>query len=335
MRITISIPKLFLLVALSCSLLIARDCNRYEYKGEPTNIESASTASESIWDSMSRELNLDHRDESAQVQAEIHKLLADQGELYRILQASGPYIYFIYQQTQEHHLPAELALIPVIESEFNPNDTSSKAGARGLWQLMPQTAHELGIKVREGYDGRKDVIASTHAALAYFKDLGNMFNNNWYLAIAAYNCGQGRIFSAMHHSGSSNFWSLRVPTETKLYVPRLLAVAAIVKDPEKYGVQLPNIGNQPYFTDVKIDKPMNLTQVAKKIDVNVQTLNKLNPDYKNGMVAKQGEYTVLVPVAAKPQLNKLSSNDTQHDTQTTTKLTTTKSSKKSTKHHLA
>ncbi len=249
-----------------------------------------------IWSSISSELKLDHKAQSAQVKAEIHKLLAEPNKLYSILKAAGPYIYFIHKETQARGLPAELALIPVIESEYNPNDHSNK-GATGLWQLMPQTATELGIKVRSGYDGRRNIIASTKGALAYFNDLGNSFNGNWYLAIAAYNSGQGRVEHAEKRNNTDNFWDLSLPSETKHYVPKLLAVAAIVKNPEKYGVQLPPIQNQPYFAEVKVKKSVSLTSVAKSSGIDVAVLHTLNPDYNHGgSVPNKNGYSLLVPV---------------------------------------
>ncbi|WP_170131724.1 transglycosylase SLT domain-containing protein [Aquicella lusitana] len=262
-----------------------------------TNIDesAASNPDETVWDSLSREFKLDHKVQTAQVQAEIRKLLADQNKLYQILTAAAPYIYFIQQQTQARGLPGELALIPFIESEFNPNDHSNK-GATGLWQLMSGTARELGVKVKAGYDGRRNVVASTKAALAYFKDLGNNFNGNWYLAIAAYNCGQVKVESAVRRTGSKSFWNLPLPKETKYYVPKLLAVAEIVENPQKYGVALPAITNQPYFTAVKVDKAVNLTKLAKSSGINIKTLNTLNPDYKQGTVPKGKDSTLLVPI---------------------------------------
>lgn len=254
----------------------------------------------SIWDSLSPELMLDHKVQLSQVQAEIRKILADRAKLNSILKSAGPYIYFIHEQTKARGLPAELALIPVIESEFNPNDHSTK-GATGLWQIMPQTAQELGIKIRSSYDGRRNVMASTKAALAYFKDLGQTFNGNWYLAIAAYNCGQVKVASAAHRVGSHSFWNLNLPQETKLYVPRLLAVAEIVKHPEKYGVRLPPINNAPYFAEVKVKKAVNLSKVAEVSGVSMATLHTLNPDFNHGTVANKGTYTsLLVPVKNEP-----------------------------------
>lgn len=253
------------------------------------------SSTESVWQNISQALTMDHKVDSAEVQKQIKLLLANRAEFNRILSQAAPYIYFIYTQTQAKGLPAELALIPFIESEFNANDRS-KAGATGLWQLMPKTAQELGVQVKPGYDGRRDVIASTKAALAYFKDLGRMFKGNWDLAIGAYNCGQGRIMAAMKKAGSDSFWNLNVPKETQAYVPKLLAVAAIVKDPAKYNIELPHVDNQPYFTEVKTTKPVDVHQISQSAGIDVKTLHKLNPDYNNGVVPKNGSYSFLVPV---------------------------------------
>ena len=251
----------------------------------------------SIWAQMRQQFKLDTKLQSLAVKKEIRQLLAEQDKLYFILKSAGPYIYFIYQQIQAHGLPAEIALIPVIESEFNPNDYSKK-GATGLWQLMSGTAHDLGVKIKSGYDGRRNVIASTQAALRYFDDLGEYFNGDWYLAIAAYNSGQMKVKSAMRRAGSHNFWNLPLPQETKHYVPRLLAIAAIIKEPEKYGVQLPNIENQPYFSEVKIKKPVSLKQVAKLSGTNIKILKALNPDYRQGNPPfKKNGHSILVPVS--------------------------------------
>lgn len=302
MRIVTSRSKYLTLAVFCCSLLIAwngisTDLTDFGFsKNAYVHRSGSFIPQDSIWRSISRELNLDHKTNSPRVQSEIRKLLADQGKLYQILKAATPYIYFIHKQTQVRKLPAELALIPVIESEFSPGDHSKK-GALGLWQLMPQTARDLGVKVnKSGYDGRRNVVASTKAALAFFNDLGNNFNGNWYLAIAAYNCGPGRVESAERRAGSHNFWDLPLPKETKLYVPKLLAVAAIVKNPERYGVQLPHITNQPYFAEIKVEKPQNLVQAAQSLGTSVKELHKLNPDYKNHKTPLKKGVTLLIPV---------------------------------------
>lgn len=295
MQILLNRSKFIMLAfLLSCSFWLAWTINNTNISPEKVlNLRHA----DSIWSSMGREFSLDHSAQSSQVKSEIRKLLADQAGLYKILKAAGPYIYFIYTQTNARGLPAELALIPVIESEFNPNDHSNK-GATGLWQLMPGTANELGVKVKSNYDGRRNVVASTKAALAYFNDLGTMFKGNWLLAIAAYNCGQMKVASAERRTGSHSFWNLPLPKETKYYVPKLLAVAEIVKHPEKYGVQLPPINNEPYFAELQVKKPVNLENVAKKSGISIETLHTLNPDHKHSIVSPQTKApaTLLVPV---------------------------------------
>lgn len=294
MKIFLNRTKILISIMLSTSIIFLMEVTGpFSFSQHTSN---------SMWDSIGRELNLDHETQSPEVQAEIHKLLADQGKLYSILKSAGPYIYFIHQQTEKRHLPAELALIPVIESEFNPNDHSKK-GATGLWQLMPTTARELGIQVKSNYDGRRSVVASTKAALAYFNDLGNLFKGNWFLAIAAYNCGQGLVKNVEHKTGSDSFWRLPLPKETREYVPKLLAVAAIVKDPEKYGVQLPHIDDAPYFTELAVTKSVDLNQVAKNSNVSTETMHTLNPDYNKGSSApSKGTYTLLVPTKEAPQI---------------------------------
>lgn len=300
MQLIINYTKYLILIILSCSLIttwygteteIINVLPAYNSGGSVTD-----NSGESIWQSMRRQFKLDTRSESAPVRAEIRKMLAD-GRINEILKAAIPYIYFIKQQTNARGLPAELALIPVIESEYNPFD-KSKVGATGLWQLMTVTAHELGIKVRAGYDGRRNVTASTKAALAYFNDLGHLFKGDWYLAIAAYNCGQVRVQSAIHKTGNNSFWGLPLPQETKYYVPRLLAVVEIIKHPEKYGVTLPEVNNKPYFATVNVAKPVNLDKVAKNTGVNIDTLHKLNPDYTRGSQPKTEKESkaILVPV---------------------------------------
>ncbi|TAK75384.1 MAG: hypothetical protein EPO11_05560 [Gammaproteobacteria bacterium] len=298
MQLIISRSKYLILAVLSCLILIVWDSSSMNDNLDAAFFIPANTA-DSVWSSLRSEFKLDHHVQSSRVQAEIRNLLSDQDKLYQILQAAGPYIYFIQQQTKARGLPAELALIPFVESEFNPNDHSNK-GATGLWQLMRGTAHELGIKVKAGYDGRRNVIDSTKAALAYFKDLGNEFKGNWDLAIAAYDCGQGKVESVQRRTGSDDYWDLPLPKETKYYVPRLLAVAEIIQNPDKYGVKLPPVNNEAYFTELKTKKSVNLIQVSKSSGISLKTLNTLNPDYNHGPLPKNGKYSLLIPVDKEP-----------------------------------
>lgn len=306
MQIISSSSKFLFITVLSCSLLIGLYGNDTSVTRFDTNTSvvvrqhpRTVLPAESIWASMGSELKLDHKVQFSRVQAEIRKLLADREKFHQILESAAPYIYYIRAQTRARGLPAEIALIPVIESEFNPNDHSKK-GATGLWQIMPGTARELGLQVKSGYDGRRNVVDSTKAALAYFNDLGNNFKGDWYLAIAAYNCGEMKVITAKRRAGSTSYWNLPLPKETKLYVPKLLAVAEIVKHPEKYGVELPHITNEPYFAEVKVKKPVNLGDVSKSSGIDIDDLHALNPDYKHEVSRKNTTHALLVPVDKTP-----------------------------------
>jgi len=256
----------------------------------------AATTYKTIWADITKDFKLDHRVNSKQVQNEIRKLLRDKKKFQSVLNDSSPYIHYIYNETKSRGLPAELALLPVIESEFSPGDHSSK-GATGLWQLMSPTAKGLGVKVVPGYDGRRSVTVSTRAALVFLTDLGKSYKKNWYLALAAYNAGPGRVNGAIRKAGTRNYWVLPLPRETKLYVPKFLAVAAIVKNPKKYGVTLPHINNKPYFAEVKLKSSITLASAAKSLNVSLSVLKKLNPDYKTSVIAsKKGTYSLLIPV---------------------------------------
>jgi membrane-bound lytic murein transglycosylase D len=268
----------------------------------------ATPPSKSIWNGIRSDLSLNHYTQSAAVKNEIRKLLADRKKLFEILESSGPYIYFIHKQTHDSKLPSELALIPAIESEFNPRDHSNK-GATGLWQLMPGTAHDLGLEVKSNYDGRRNVVDSTNAALTYFTDLKKYYKGNWPLVIAAYNSGQGKVDTAIRRAGSRNFWDLKLPHETTIYVPKLLAVAAIVQNPEKYHLQLPQIKNTPYFEQVKFKKPVNLAHISKSVGVSIDSLHDLNPDFKNSTVANKHDFTLLIPVQYASSIKTLFSNN--------------------------
>jgi membrane-bound lytic murein transglycosylase D len=146
--------------------------------------------------------------------------------------------------------------------------------------------------------------------MAYLSDLGKMFKGNWYLAIAAYNSGEGKVKSAVRRAGSQTFWNLRLPKETQLYIPRLLAVAAILKNPEKYGIELPPIQNKPYFEEVKTKKSVDLAKLASASGASLDALKALNPDYKSGHVQpKNGAYALLIPLVHLADAKKYLSNN--------------------------
>lgn len=260
----------------------------YTYSGDHGN----------LWDRMRENMHMPTYTSSPQVREQIRYFQAHQDYLNHVIAESAPYIYYIYQQTQKRHLPAELALIPVIESEYNPY-AKSRVGAMGLWQMMPGTASGFGLKRDWWYDGRKDVVASTNAALEYFNYLHSFFNGNWLLAIAAYDCGEGTVMECVryneYHHRSGDFWNLPLPNETQNYVPRLLAVAAIVKHPGYYGIHLAPINDEPYIEQVNIGSPIALSKAASLADVPLTTMKVLNPGLQHGTTDPRGPYVLLVP----------------------------------------
>ncbi|VTP60585.1 Membrane-bound lytic murein transglycosylase D precursor [Serratia rubidaea] len=150
-------------------------------------------------------------------------------------------MYWIVEQIKKRNMPMELVLLPIVESAFDPHATSS-ANAAGLWQIVPQTGRNYGLKNNQWYDGRRDVVASTTAALNMMEYLNRMFKGDWLLTVAAYNSGEGRVMRAVkanrRQGKPTNFWALSLPRETSIYVPKMLALSEIIKHSKKYGVRL-------------------------------------------------------------------------------------------------
>ncbi len=217
--------------------------------------------------------------------------------LNRLADNARPYLYYVYQQTQIKHMPSEIALIPMVESNYNPF-LFSHAGATGIWQLMPGTASGFGLKINWWYDGRRDIVASTKASLDYLNYLHDFFNN-WLLAIAAYDSGEGTVQSALRynrrHHLKTDFWSLPLPLETKRYVPKVLALAAIISDPTHYGIKLPEISNTPYFGEIDMKRQMDIRSIAKLADASVDSIRGLNPGFRRWATAPKTTYTLLLP----------------------------------------
>ncbi len=254
--------------------------------------------SQDIWKQIAKDFTLSEYEDTPEVQKQIRWYQNHSKSLTQIAERAAPYLYYIHQQVREKGLPGELVLLPIIESAYNPFAYSQ--GASGLWQLMPQTGSRLGIKQSAAFDGRRDVVSSTQAALSYLGYLDNIFDDNWLLAIAAYNSGPGTVLNADKANkgahGDTEFWSLRLPATTKQYVPRLLAIAAIISNPEKYGIQLPNVPNEPYFAKVDITDPIALSKVAKLSEVPANDIYNLNAGYNQKQVATNAPKHLLIPV---------------------------------------
>lgn len=217
----------------------------------------------------------------------------------KVTQQSEPYMHYVVSEMQANNMPLELALLPFIESAYNPS--ASSPGNAGMWQLGAATGKNFGLKQNSWYDGRKDVVASTDAAIRLLKKLHDMFDNDWLLAVAAYNAGEGTVQQAINKNRRqgkpTDFWSLPLTQITQGYVPQLLALSKIVANPERYDFNLHPIPDTPYFVKINVDSQINLAQAAQSADIDVLQLRKLNAGFNGWLTDPTGPHSLLVPVA--------------------------------------
>jgi len=239
---------------------------------------------------------MNHNVSQPDVQLQLQWLIDHPAYLQKLAR-SEPYIYHIITEIRKRKMPGELALLPMLESAYNPFAYSG-VGAAGLWQLMPATGTDLGLKQDWWYDGRRSIRPSTDAALNYLAYLNRFFNDDWILAIAAYDSGAGTVSRSIKSSGQTrkiNFWVLPLPAETKAYVPRLLALAEIIQHPQRYGITLPYIPHVPYFTEVEIGSQIDLSHAARLAGMPYKDLIRLNPGYNRWATAPYKPFNLLIP----------------------------------------
>lgn len=258
---------------------------------------------QNAWTTLRKSFQWQEKALPAQAQARVDEWI----EYYRsspeniatITERATPWLAWITQQVSERGLPGELALIPFVESSFDPAARSHR-GAAGLWQFMPGTGDALGLVRNGNYDGRLDVVTSTEAALDYLE----MQADQWYegdlmLSLAAYNAGAGTVNNAQRQVQNQglrgDYWDLSLPHETMQYVPKLKAIATIIDDPEKYGVSLPEIHIDPAFAKVQLAHSVSLTEASQMLDVSKTALAELNPGLLNGSIDPRSVQTLLVP----------------------------------------
>ena len=217
--------------------------------------------------------------------------------ILRMTQRSSKYLFHIVEELERRGMPTELALLPYIESAFNPQAVSS-AKAAGMWQFMPATGTYFDLKQNAFRDDRRDVLASTRAALDYLQKLYGMFGD-WHLALAAYNWGEGSVSRAIARNQrlglGTSYTELNMPAETRLYVPKLQAVKNIVADPDSFRAELPLIANHPYFQTVEIDRDIDVELVAKLASVDLKDFRALNPSLNKPVIFAAGTPQILLP----------------------------------------
>ena len=218
--------------------------------------------------------------------------------LKTVSKRAEPFLYLIVEELERRGLPLELALLPVVESAFDPF-AYSHGSASGMWQFVPGTATQYGLEQNWWYDGRRDVLASTSAALTYMEYLSRRFDGDWLHALASYNSGQGRVGRSIKRNQkaglATDFWSLSLPKETEAYVPKLLALADILQNAEKYNLTLPVIDNEPAIQQVDINSQIDLALAADLAGMDVAQLQRLNPGFNQWATAPDGPHTLLIP----------------------------------------
>lgn len=214
-----------------------------------------------------------------------------------ISQKARRYIFHIVEVVEKRGLPMELALLPIVESGFEPGALST-AQAAGLWQFIPGTAQRYRLPLTDHYDGRRDIVASTEAAMDYLEFLHRMFND-WQLALAAYNWGEEAVMRAIQRNQAkglaTGYESLVLPEETRYYVPKLMAIRNIVSSPELHGIELADIPNAPYFAGIDVHVPLDLQSVARLAGLSVAEVLALNPSHKSLFISGKGKPAVLLP----------------------------------------
>jgi membrane-bound lytic murein transglycosylase D len=227
--------------------------------------------------------------------------------LDRTFKRGERYLYHIVNEIEARKMPLELALLPVVESAFNPV-AYSRARAAGLWQFIPGTGRRYGLKQNWYYDGRRDVIAATTAALDYLEFLAAEFDGDWLLAVAAYNAGEANVARAIRKNLAADkptdFFSLKLPRETRAYVPKLLAMRRIVGDPTSQGLAFAPIVNQPYFTKVDVAGQLDLHVAAELAELPKEELLALNPAFNHWVTDPDGPHHLLVPTDREARFTK-------------------------------
>ncbi|UCH40547.1 MAG: LysM peptidoglycan-binding domain-containing protein [Gammaproteobacteria bacterium] len=236
---------------------------------------------------------------NARVRAQLKWYLDHPGYLQRVMERARPILPFVLDELEKRNLPTELALLPIVESAYQAF-AYSHGRASGMWQIIPSTGRFLGLKQNWWYDGRRDIIESTHAAINYLDSLARQFNGDWELALAAYNAGPGKIRNAVRYNKKrkrpTDFWSLtRIRQETRAYVPKMFALRELFANPDKYKLDLVPVNNQVSYEIVKLDGQIDLALAADLAGISVNELYQLNPAFNRWATAPNGPHRLLLP----------------------------------------
>ena len=253
-----------------------------------------------FWKKIRDGYQLDLSDLPLKVQKQRDWYLENPNYLRIVLKRAEPFIFYVADQLDTAGLPLELVFLPIIESTYDPL-AYSPSHAAGLWQFIPSTARQFGLERDRWYDGRRDVVQSTEAAITYLSYLHRRFDSDWLLALAAYNSGEGFVSKSIRRNlregKPTDFWNVKLPRETRNYVPQLLALASIISDPHKYNVTLPEIPFEPYFTAVQVNHQIALSTIIDITGVAPSLFTQLNAAYRRSITPPEGSYQILLPRA--------------------------------------
>lgn len=264
-----------------------------------TPSQNAATAESDklIWSRIRRGFRLPDHDDP-RVEPDLNWYASRPDYIDRTFKRARPYLHYIVEQVEKRGMPTEIALLPVVESAFQPF-AYSHSNAAGIWQFISGTAKRYDIKINWWYDGRRDIKASTDAALNYLEYLSKEFDGDWLLALAAYNSGEGTVRRAIRNNQSrgldTSYWDLDLPRETRGYVPKLLAIARIVEHPEDYNISLEDIPNRTQIVAVPIDSQLDLALAAEMASMSLEELYLLNPGYNRWATSPNGPHRLLLP----------------------------------------
>lgn len=251
-----------------------------------------------LWPRLRESFGLPHQNH-ARIAPHIQWYRNNPAYLDRVFERAEPFLCHILEQLEARDMPAEIALLPVVESAFDPF-AYSHGRAAGLWQFIPATGKRFGLKQDWWYDGRRDVVASTEAALDYLEYLHRFFDGDWMLALAAYNSGEGTVRNAVRRNRAAgkatDFWSLDLPRETRAYVPKLLALSLVVEDPARHGLALREIANTPRIALVDTGGQLDLAIAAELAGLPIDDLHRLNPGYNHWATHPQGPHRLVLPI---------------------------------------
>lgn len=288
--------KKILLNILLCSALFASRADNIALTMQQLS-QSPMRTDSNLWQRMNDGFALDHS-ETKEVKY-WEKRYSSPKYFNIIMQNAAPYLYFVVTEMERRGIPTELALIPIVESTYNPNAVSPAAISTGMWQFVSSSGKRFGMIQNSDLDERKDIVKSTRAAITYLQYLHDMFGS-WELAIAAYNWGEGNINTAVNNSSSRNFYDLDVRDVTHQYVPKVIALANIIQNPRKFGIKLTNLPNQPYFAIVNPQAPLKVTDFMTMSNLSPALNKKLNPQYNSTSYSVSPTQRLLLPVSNQP-----------------------------------